>query len=235
MKTTPVLTPMTTPTISVKGEQRDEAVSCGKIVCVGRNYAAHAAELNNPVPDTPILFIKPATALCTMSPQIQIPKGRGSVHHEVEIALLVGQTLSHSSPLEARQGICAVGLALDLTLRDLQTELKQKGLPWERAKSFDGACPVTPFYPLPVRFWSQPSQFELQRNHQVQQQGRSDQMLFAMDQLVAFMSTQFTLLPGDLILTGTPAGVGPLAEGDQLQLSLDDYLTVTTQVSHVNN
>ena len=217
-------------TLQASDDQPAEAIACGKIVCVGRNYAAHAAELNNPIPDEPILFLKPATALCSLANDIQIPTTRGAVHHELELALLVGRPLRHATTDEVHQGISGVGLALDLTLRDLQSELKKKGLPWDRAKGFDGACPVTEFVPLANDFWKQPSEFQLLRNGELQQQGNSQQMLFAMDRLVAHMSTQFTLLPGDIILTGTPAVVGPLQPGDALKAILPGRIEITTQV-----
>lgn len=213
------------------GNQSATTVDCGKVICVGRNYAAHAAELNNPIPDEPILFLKPITSLCSFADKIKIPTHRGAVHHELELALLVGQPLSHASIDEVQKGIVGVGLALDLTLRDLQTELKKKSLPWDRAKGFDGACPISDLLPLPDDFWNQPSHFQLFRNGQLQQQASTDQMLFKMDQLVAYMSTQFTLLPGDIILTGTPAGVGPLHPEDEITAVLSGQLEISARVT----
>ena len=120
----------------------------GKVVCVGRNYAEHARELNNPVPTEPLLFIKPATSVVPMAPSIKLVQGRGPVHYETEIALLIGAPLSGMvSEEEAEAAIIGVGLALDLTLRELQDQLKAKSHPWERAKAFDGACPLSPFVP----------------------------------------------------------------------------------------
>ena len=119
--------------------------STSKIVCVGRNYSAHAKELNNPIPKEPLLFIKSTNCLVDLDKPIQIPKEQGECHHELEISVLIGKKLTKASREEAIDAIDGIGLALDLTLRDLQSKLKSKGQPWERAKSFDGACPVSGF------------------------------------------------------------------------------------------
>lgn len=204
----------------------------GKILCVGRNYAEHARELNNPVPSQPILFIKPADAAVSITPSFSIPSDQGSVHHELEIAVLIGQRLSRASEEDVQQAIAGVGLGLDLTLRDVQDGLKSKGQPWEIAKAFDGACPLTEFVAATnVQDWTA-LQFKLVRNGQVQQQGESRDMLFPIVPLIAHMSKIFTLNPGDVIMTGTPAGVGPLMIGDRLELSLQqDWLVVDTVVT----
>lgn len=212
----------------VNGQPFEHAV--GKIVCVGRNYAAHALELNNPIPDQPILFIKPAAAAVPMAPAFSIPVDRGSVHHELEIAILIGQCLCRADQSEAAAAIAAVGLGIDLTLRDVQDQLKAKGQPWERSKSFDGACPLTEFVDAGrVSDW-QNLDLSLIRNGQVQQQGNSSVMLFPVLALLAEISHTFTLEPGDVVLTGTPAGVGPLLPGDQLQARLADWIAVDTRV-----
>jgi len=204
--------------------------SVGKIVCVGRNYAAHAAELNNPVPDQPVLFIKPADAACDLTQGVQIPDGLGAVHHELEVAVLIGTRLSHADEQEISVALAGVGLGLDLTLRDVQGQLKEKGLPWERAKAFDGACPLTSFVAVDrVSDWTSLS-FQLTRNGSIQQQGNSKDMLTPVLALIAHISEVFTLNPGDVVMTGTPAGVGPLECGDRLELSLEDWLATTTEV-----
>jgi 2-keto-4-pentenoate hydratase/2-oxohepta-3-ene-1,7-dioic acid hydratase in catechol pathway len=187
----------------------------GKIVCVGRNYAAHAAELNNAVPDAPILFIKPATAAAPLAPGFSIPVGRGAVHHETELAILIGAPLTNASADAARAAIAGIGIALDLTLRDVQDQLKKDGHPWERAKAFDGAYPVSPFVSAPA-IDLQNLTVALWRNGSLQQHGNTSQMLFPVVDLLCEISRSFTLLPGDIVSTGTPAGVGPLAHGDQL-------------------
>ncbi|RUO59532.1 fumarylacetoacetate hydrolase family protein [Pseudidiomarina insulisalsae] len=189
-----------------------------KIVCVGRNYAAHAAELNNPLPSEPLLFIKPPSSLAQL-PDVTIPTASGSCHHELEIAVRVGETLRAVSPTAAAHAVDAATLALDLTLRDLQDKLKQQGHPWERAKAFDGACVLAPWVAVADLDAVQRSTFTLRRNGQLQQQGDGTQMLMPIAELLAHISHTFTLEAGDVVLTGTPAGVGPLLEGDKLELS----------------
>lgn len=202
----------------------------GKIVCVGRNYAAHAKELNNPVPEQPLLFIKPASALAVLEAPIALPQDKGECHHELEVALLIGSTLSQAKPEDCLAAIAGYGLALDLTLRELQSELKAKGHPWERAKAFDGACPLSAFVPAAsIPNWRE-LRFELHRNGELQQSGHCSDMLFPIDALLADISQSFTLQPGDIVLTGTPAGVGPLQNGDTLRCQLDNFLSVTTKV-----
>lgn len=203
----------------------------GKVVCVGRNYAEHARELNNPVPSEPILFIKPATAVQSFAQPVRWPAQKGECHHEVEIAVLIGRDLTQVDEQQAVEGIAGFGLALDLTLRDLQSKLKEKGHPWEIAKSFDGACPLSNFIrpekvadlaDIPVR---------LTVNGQVRQDGNSSQMLTSIPRLISYISQYFTLQAGDVVLTGTPAGVGPLRPGDQLKAELPGLLAAETQVA----
>lgn len=201
----------------------------GKIVCVGRNYAEHAKELNNPIPDEPLLFIKPATAAVHITRPITLPAGKGSVHFETELAVLIGRPLTNASEDEARSAILGYGLALDLTLRDVQSKLKEKGQPWERAKSFDGACPLSPFVPA-ERLTGDHIHFTLDINGNRQQTGTTADMLNPILPLIAHMSQNFTLLPGDVVLTGTPKGVGPLESGHVLSLELEDQLFVETRV-----
>lgn len=201
----------------------------GKIVCIGRNYAEHARELDNPVPDEPLLFIKPSTAAVHITRPLDFPRNHGEVHFETELAVLIGRPLTNASASEAQRAILGYGLALDLTLRDLQGKLKEKGHPWERAKAFDGACPLSPFIAAD----------KLQRDHLIftldidgrrQQIGDTREMLNPIVPLIAHISSQFTLLPGDVVLTGTPQGVGPLISGQTLSLELEDVLFVETKV-----
>ena len=202
----------------------------GKVVCVGRNYAEHAKELGNEVPDAPILFIKPATALVSMDAPLQLPQGQGEVHHEIEIALLVKERLKEADAKTALWSMAGYALALDLTLRDVQNELKKKGHPWERAKAFDGACPISGFIDARGVSGKQPLDISLEINGEMRQQGNSNQMLFPIFELIAHMSAVFTLEPGDIILTGTPKGVGPLHSGDQFKAQLGNILTANGSV-----
>ena len=193
----------------------------GKIVCVGRNYAAHAKELGNEVPKSPILFMKPATSAVPLEKPFSIPQDQGSVHHEVEIALLIKSEAKNISEDEAWSCISHVGVALDLTLRDLQDALKEKSQPWEMAKAFDGACPLSYWLPLEKIRDRNSIQIRLEKNSEMMQDGYSDQMITSIPKLVSYISQFFTLQPGDVILTGTPAGVGPLESGDIVKATLD--------------
>ncbi|MDK8463684.1 fumarylacetoacetate hydrolase family protein [Marinobacter sp. SS13-12] len=201
----------------------------GKIVCIGRNYAEHARELNNPVPDEPLLFIKPATSAVHITRPLDFPRDRGEVHFEAELAVLIGRPLTNASASEAEGAILGYGMALDLTLRDLQSRLKDKGQPWERAKAFDGACPLSPFVSID-RLRRDHLTFTLDINRERQQTGDTRDMLNPIVPLIAHMSSQFTLMPGDVVLTGTPKGVGPLESGQILSLELEDALFVETTV-----
>lgn len=201
----------------------------GKIVCIGRNYAEHARELNNPIPEQPLLFIKPSTTAVYITRPIEVPRDQGSVHFETELAVLIGRPLTRASETEAAEAILGYGLALDLTLRDVQTQLKEKGHPWERAKAFDGACPLSPFVEA-EKLAKEHLTFTLDIDGNRQQSGDTRDMLTPILPLISHISHHFTLLPGDVVLTGTPAGVGPLLSGQTLSLELEDALFVETTV-----
>ncbi len=200
----------------------------GKIVCVGRNYVEHIRELNHAMPTQPILFMKPSTAFVSLEQPIVLPPG--SCHHEVEIAVLLGQRLKNADRTMVLSAITGYAVALDLTLRDVQQQLKSHGYPWERAKSFDGACPISPFLHPQELPDLQNIYFSLHSNGQLRQQGNSNQMITGILDLIAYSSTYFTLLPGDVFLTGTPAGTGELHPGDQLQFTLA-HKVFTTQIA----
>ena len=193
----------------------------GKVVCVGRNYAEHAKELNHPVPDEPLLFIKPGSCVVCPTNGFNIPQDRGAVHFEIEIAVLIGKPLS-KKPCEEEvlDAISGYAPALDLTLRDVQNGLKEKGWPWEPAKSFDGACVIAPFIVSDAITNTADIGMRLSVNGEVRQQGNSSEMLFPIVPLIQHMAQMFSLQPGDVILTGTPAGVGPLQSGDQVLMEL---------------
>ena len=193
----------------------------GKVVCIGRNYAEHAKELNNPVPTEPLLFIKPGSCVVPLEGGFKIPTERGSVHYEAEIAVLLGKSLStRPSKEEVLDAISGYAPALDLTLRDLQARLKEKGLPWELAKSFDGACVLAPFVAASTFQDTTDIGIRLTINGEVRQDGNSELMLNPIVPMIQHMAAQFSLQAGDVILTGTPAGVGPLNPGDALVLEL---------------
>ena len=206
------------------------AIAPGKILCVGRNYAEHAKELNNPILAEPMLFMKPATSLVDISKPIAIDWAKGIVHHELEISILIGETLTRCTKAQAASAIIGVGVALDLTFRDLQNELKQKGLPWEKAKSFDGSCPLSAFEPIDSFDALDDIELQLSINGDVRQKGSSQQMLTDIVTLIEYASHWFTLMPGDVVLTGTPVGVGPLQPGDELHIELPGHFTIQTMV-----
>lgn len=198
----------------------------GKVVCVGRNYAEHARELNNPVPTSPILFMKPATSIVDVESGIELPVGRGAVHYELELAILVGHTLSHASEAACQEAIAGIGLALDLTLREEQAKLKEKGHPWELSKCFDGACPLSRFAPVSSVVDYRNLQFRMMMNGELRQDGHTADMLFPVLPLMSHISRYFRLEPGDIVLTGTPKGVGELPCGASVELELVDYFSV---------
>ena len=202
----------------------------GKVVCVGRNYAEHAKELGNEVPTAPILFIKPATSVVELESPLTIPQDQGSVHHEAEIALLISKDAKDIDADSAWDYVSHTGVALDLTLRDVQSKLKEKSHPWEIAKGFDGACPLSKWIPVSELSNKDKIAIQLEKNGELKQDGDSTQMITSIPALLAYMSNVFTLKAGDVILTGTPAGVGPLKSGDELKATLDNQFTFNTTV-----
>lgn len=193
-----------------------------KLVCVGRNYAKHAEELRNEVPAEPVLFIKPDSALLPPGHDFYLPDMDSAIHYEAELVVRIDKPAKHVEERFAHRYYSQVTVGLDFTARDLQQRLKEKGLPWEKAKSFDGAAFLGAWQPLAeLKNWPQTS-FQLFKNETEVQQGYSDHMLHGVDSLIAYISRFFTLKTGDLVFTGTPAGVGPLAVGDHLCLRLEE-------------
>ena len=194
----------------------------GKVVCVGRNYAAHAQELGNEVPTAPILFMKPASSVVSIRQGVVCPNPAlyGETHYEAELCVQLTADLSAATIEEAKQAIGGVTLGLDLTLRELQTELKEKGHPWERAKCFDGACVLGDWLDPQVFGDFKNVRYQLTINDTLKQDGDSALMLFPVYELLANISHAFSLQAGDVIMTGTPSGVGALQVGDQLSLKL---------------
>ncbi|CAE6884380.1 Fumarylacetoacetate hydrolase family protein [Pseudomonas marincola] len=203
----------------------------GKVVCIGRNYAEHAKELNNPVPTEPILFIKPGSCVVAVDDGFSIPEDRGSVHYEAEIAVLIGKPLSRTpNEEEVLDAISGFAPALDLTLRDVQAKLKEKGYPWEIAKSFDGACVLAPFVQGDAIADLTDIGIRLTINGAVRQDGNSSDMLNPIVPMIQHICGHFSLQPGDVILTGTPVGVGPLNKGDEVELELVGHSSFTSKV-----
>ncbi len=188
------------------------------IFCIGRNYSEHAKELNNPVPTSPVVFIKPTSSICYSGENLIIPSQSSRVDHEIEVVLVVGLGGKNISELEAHKHISHVGVGLDFTARDLQDKAKEKGLPWSIAKGFDTFSAIGNFEKIETL--SGEFHLELKINGEVRQKGHTGEMIFSLASLVSFLSGIFTLSPGDLIFTGTPAGVGPLNPGDKIEAKI---------------
>ncbi len=186
----------------------------GKIVCVGRNYAEHARELGNETPAEPVLFMKPATSLIENGGIVRIPEYSSCCHHEIELALLVGEKGKNIRAGDALRHLAGYGTAIDMTLRDIQDRLKLKGLPWDIAKGFDTSCPLSDFIPVATLDDPQNLTMTLSVNGVERQRGVTSDMIHPVSALVAHISRFFTLEPGDVILTGTPSGVGEVKSGD---------------------
>ena len=187
-----------------------------KIFCIGRNYSEHAKELGNAVPENPVVFAKPDTALLKNGEDFYLPSFSNDVHHEIELVIKIHKVGKNIQEKFAHNYYNEIGLGVDFTARDLQASLKSKGLPWELAKGFDGAAPLGNFMSIEGVDLSN-IDFSLKKNGKLVQQGNTAQMIFSFDKIVSFISQYFTLKVGDLIYTGTPAGVGPVAIGDKLE------------------
>jgi 2-keto-4-pentenoate hydratase/2-oxohepta-3-ene-1,7-dioic acid hydratase in catechol pathway len=208
-----------------------QQIPAGKVVCVGLNYRDHVKEMDGLVADEPVIFLKPSSALVPLEEPVAIPVEFGACHHEVEMSVLIGEPLGDCTEEEAAEAIIGVGVALDLTLRDLQNQFKQKGHPWDKAKGFDGACPASAFVDRSQVGDLQNLELRLTINGEVRQVSNTSHMITPVLPLIAYISRYFTLMPGDIVLTGTPAGVGPLSPGDNLIVELVDVVSVTTNVT----
>jgi len=187
-----------------------------KLVCVGRNYAAHIEELANQRPESPVLFIKPDSAVLPREQDFFIPDFSRDIHYEVELLVRICKVGKHIDPGFASTYYDALTVGLDFTARDLQQELKEKGLPWEKAKGFDGSAVIGTWVPKERFAGADNLHFGLQKNGEWVQQGDTDHMLWKVDELVCYVSRFFTLKKGDILFTGTPAGVGRVAPNDYL-------------------
>ncbi|MGI8892564.1 MAG: fumarylacetoacetate hydrolase family protein [Bacteroidia bacterium] len=201
-----------------------------KIICVGRNYAAHASELNNAVPDEPVLFMKPDTAIPQARTPFYLPDFSNDVHHEVELVLKINKMGKNIQEKFASNYYSEIAVGIDFTARDLQNKLKEKGLPWEKAKAFDGSAPMSSFIPIADFPDKKNINFILLKNKEQVQHGNTADLLFNFDKLVSYISKFFTLKKGDLIFTGTPAGVGKVNAGDRLEAFIEDELMLKVNV-----
>lgn len=200
------------------------------IFCVARNYAAHARELNNPVPEDPVLFIKPETALLTGNQPFHLPPHAQRVDYETEVVIRMSKGGRHIPESDASNCFDEVAVGIDFTARDVQQQCKEKGLPWEIAKAFDESAAVSAFYPKNAFGDFYHLGFDLQLNGEVVQTGNVDQMLFPVERLIAYISSIFTIRPGDFIFTGTPFGVRAVMAGDLLEASLAQRKLLTCEV-----
>ncbi len=193
-----------------------------KIICIGRNYARHAQELNNEVPGEPVFFLKPETALLPKRNPFVYPSFSREVHYETEIVVRINRLGKHIHEKFAPKYYNEIGIGIDFTARDEQQQLKQKGLPWEKAKAFDGSAPVGKFLPVEQFQDIQNINFGLKINGEIRQQGNTRDMIFPVNKIIAYVSQFVTLKIGDLIFTGTPAGVGQVHIGDTLECFIED-------------
>ena len=213
-------------TVSINGTRHAPS----KIVCIGRNYAEHIKELGNQTPDKPVIFIKPASSLVSSGGTVIIPSHSEDCHHEIELAVLIGKTAKDVKAEEALDHVSGYAVALDLTLRDVQGEQKAKGLPWEIAKAFDTSCPLSDFVPASQVDNPQELQLKLTVSGEVRQNGNTRDMMRSIVELIAATSAYFTLEEGDVLLTGTPSGVGRIVSGDRLEASIEQVGMLSVSV-----
>ena len=193
-----------------------------KIICIGRNYAEHAKELGNEIPDEPVIFMKPKSALLQAHTPFYYPEFTNELHYEVELVLRVCKNGKYIQERHASNYYNGITIGIDFTARDLQDEAKKKGLPWEKSKAFDNSAAVGKFVDITPELNKKNINFSLQKNKETVQKGNSGDMIFNFDSIVAHISNYFSLNIGDIIFTGTPAGVGECVVGDDLEAFIED-------------
>ena len=201
-----------------------------KIICIGRNYPQHAEELSNKKPESPLIFIKPDTAILQRGLPFYIPPFSNQIHHEVEVLVKINRIGKYIEEKYAHKYYQEIGLGIDFTARDLQKNLKEKGLPWEKAKAFDGSALIGSWYNKNNFSDLNQLDFELVKNSETVQEGNTSQMLWSIDTLINEVSRFFTLKIGDVIFTGTPAGVGPVVVNDVLEGYLEGKKAFTLKI-----
>lgn len=201
-----------------------------KILAIGRNYSEHAKELNNPVPTEPVVFLKPDTAILREGKAFYHPEFSNDIHYEVELVVKIGKEGKHIAEKFAVNYIESIGVGIDLTARDIQENCKKKGLPWEIAKAFDHSAPIGNFIPVSEISDLKNINFSLSKNNEIVQQGNSADMIFSFEQIISYLSKRFTLKKGDLIYTGTPAGVGKINIGDHYEAFIENKLLLSLDV-----
>jgi 2-keto-4-pentenoate hydratase/2-oxohepta-3-ene-1,7-dioic acid hydratase in catechol pathway len=201
-----------------------------KIICIGRNYVKHIEELGNDCPDEPVVFLKPDSSILLKQHPFVIPEFTDDVHHEVELLVKINKVGKYIEPKFASNYYDEIGLGIDFTARDLQAKLKEKGLPWEKAKSFDGAAVIGDFYAKSDYKSLDNIEFKLVKNGEIVQLGTTSHMIWKIDELIAHVSQFFTLKKGDVIFTGTPEGVAAVKPNDILEGYLEDKKSFRIQV-----
>ncbi|WP_299324681.1 fumarylacetoacetate hydrolase family protein [uncultured Maribacter sp.] len=201
-----------------------------KIICIGRNYTAHIDELKNERPEEPVVFIKPDSSVLPKQQDFYIPEFSDNLHYEVEVLVKIKKVGKHISKEFAPTYYDEIGLGIDFTARDLQSKLKEKGLPWEKAKGFDGAAVIGEWLPKTDFKDINNLNFKLLKNDEIVQEGNTSFMLWKIDEIIAYVSTFFMLKKGDIIFTGTPAGVGKISPNDYLTGSLEDKELFTLKI-----
>ena len=207
----------------VKIKNSNKEFLIGKIACVGRNYVEHAKELGNEVPANPVLFLKPSSAVIYSGENIIHPTFSNELHHEVELVLLIGKKIKNVSLEEAEKAIIGYGIGLDMTLRDVQNELKKKGEPWTLAKCFDTSAVISDFISKDNYNLTLNEEIFLSINGIIKQREKLNKMIFKPAEIVQYISSRMTLEEGDLVFTGTPAGVSKVIKGDKLEAKLGDF------------
>ncbi len=200
-----------------------------KIICIGRNYVKHAQELGNEIPTEPVFFLKPDSAILRPGNIFFLPDFSNDIHHELELVVKINKVGKHISEKFAHTYYSEIGLGIDFTARDVQKQCKEKGLPWEKAKAFDGSAPIGKFVNK-SEYEGKNLIFKLLKNGELVQEGNTKDMLFSIDQIIAHISKYITLKKGDLIYTGTPAGVGPVTINDRLEGFLFDKKLIDFKV-----
>jgi 2-keto-4-pentenoate hydratase/2-oxohepta-3-ene-1,7-dioic acid hydratase in catechol pathway len=198
----------------------DEAIEIRKIFCIGRNYAEHAKEMNAAIPEAPVFFLKPATAIIGEGGAIRVPSISRDLHHEIEMTVLIGRGGNDISKGNALNHVAGYGIGLDMTLRDVQSDAKKKGLPWTLAKGFDTSAPISHFVPADEVSDPHALEVKLDVNGTTRQQSNTSNFIFTIEELIAYISQFFTFERGDIIFTGTPEGVAAAASGDRLEAQL---------------
>jgi 2-keto-4-pentenoate hydratase/2-oxohepta-3-ene-1,7-dioic acid hydratase in catechol pathway len=201
-----------------------------KIICIGRNYAAHAKELGNEIPDEPVIFMKPKSALLQVHTPFYYPEFTNELHYECELVLRVCKNGKYVQERHASNYYNGITVGIDFTARDLQDEAKKKGLPWEKSKAFDNSAAVGKFIDITPDINKKNINFSLLKNNEIVQKGNSSEMIFSFDAIVANISNYFSLNIGDIIFTGTPAGVGECVVGDELEALLEDKVLLKFEV-----